>query len=398
MEKKRYFYVLLIFFLFLSVTNVIPVHTYGNNPNDPRLYEQWGWLKIYCDVTYANKYRGLNTTIVAVIDTGIDLDHPDLQANIYVNTIELYGVNGLDDDGNGYIDDIHGWNFVDNNNDTSDHDRHGSHCAGIIAADDNTIGVCGVAPDVKILPVKVIEVESGNMNVLAEAINYSRIMGAKVISMSIGTDDVSFPGKIAINNAINLAYAAGIVLVAAAGNDAIHDVSYPASHSNVIAVSATTKSNDLAEYSNWGPEIELTAPGGDSSGIILSTDNKSGYIYLGGTSMACPFVSGVAALLFQWNNSLTPTEVRNRLNSTATDLGTPGDDEYFGAGLVSAAAALGLPESHVYNPIIDWILINLWWMILIGLGFILLIVFSRRKAPSSSSGSTYYPDSPPEYY
>jgi subtilisin family serine protease len=397
MEKRRYLYISLIFFLFIFVINVIPVHAYGDNPNDRRLNEQWGWLKIYCDVAYANDYRGLNTTLVAVIDTGIDLDHPDLQENIYVNQVELYGTNGVDDDGNGYVDDIHGWNFVDDNNDTSDHDRHGSHCAGIIAAVSNTEGICGAAPDVKILPVKVIETESGNMNVLADAINYSRAMGADVISMSIGTDDVAFPGKAAINLAIALAYADGVVLVAAAGNDAVHDVSYPAANANVIAVSATTKSNELAFYSNWGPEIEIAAPGGDQNGAILSCDNESGYISLGGTSMACPFVAAVAALLLQWNVTLTPTEVRDRLTSTATDLGTAGDDEEFGAGLLNAAAALGLPESHVYSPILDWILINLWWMILIGVGFILLIALGRRKGPSKSK-STYYPDTVPEYY
>ena len=163
MGKKRYFSFFLITCLVFTVTTILPTNNYAylNNPSDKYLMQQWGWLNIYCDVTYVNGYRGNTSTIVAVIDTGIDLDHPDLQENIYTNPGEI--PNGADTDGNGYIDDIHGWNFVlgQDNNNTEDNDGHGTHCSGIIAGIDNTIGVCGVAPDVKILPVKVIETKTG---------------------------------------------------------------------------------------------------------------------------------------------------------------------------------------------------------------------------------------------
>lgn len=356
---------------------------------------QWGWLKIYADVAYANGYRGNNTTIVAVIDTGIDLDHPDLQDNIYTNPLEIS--DGTDTDGNGYIDDIHGWNFVGDINDTSDHDGHGSHCAGIIAAIDNTIGICGVAPDVQILPIKVIETESGDMNVLAEAINYSRMMGADIISMSFGTDDDDFIGKQQINNAIKIAYESGIVLVAAAGNDGKNDVSYPAANPNVIAVAATTKSDERAFYSNYGVEIEIAAPGGDASGAIISTYNESNYIQLAGTSMATPHVSGVVALLIQWNNTLTPEEIRAIINTNAIDLGSIGWDQEFGYGLINIAACLGLPANHTYSSVVDWFYRNFWWIFIVGVSIICLTIISimRRK---SKSGNTYYPNTTSDYY
>lgn len=373
MIKKRIFHIFSIITLILMVTAVLPpIHAYGNNPDDPKVSDQWGWYNIYTDVAYANGYRGDNTTIVAVIDTGIDLNHPDLAANIFTNPYEV--PNGLDDDFNGYIDDIHGWNFVADSNDTSDHDGHGSHCAGIIAGVDNTIGIIGVAPNVKILPVKVIETESGDMGVLAEAINYSRMMGAKIISMSIGTDDVAFPGKTQINIAINIAYASGVVLVAAAGNDGVNDVSYPAAHTNVIAVAATTKSNGHASYSNTGPEIEISAPGGDASAAIISTYNDSNYRYAAGTSMACPHVSGVIALILQWNNTLTPAEIRTLIHTNAIDLGTPGWDSTFGYGLINVAGCLGLPQEHTYDPILGWILNNIWWMLLTIFAVIVIII------------------------
>jgi len=367
---------------------------YGSNPNDPLVIDQWGWYNIYADTAYSNGYRGNTTTIVAVIDTGIDLDHPDLIANIYTNSVEAAGVDGVDDDSNGYVDDIHGWNFVDNDNDTSDHDGHGSHCSGIIAADNNGIGVVGIAPDVKILPIKVIESDSGNMDVLDEAIHYAITMGADVISMSIGTDAAGpFPE---INANLTAAYAAGIVLVAAAGNEYPDPVIYPARHSAVIAVAAVTKSNEHASYSNYGSEIEIAAPGGYFNGII-STYNESNYVNSIGTSMATPHVAGVVALMLQKNSSMTPDEIRQKINDTAIDLGTAGWDSLTGEGLINVAGCLDLPMTHSYNPIVGWIFANIWWIAPLILGFVLLIIYYALRKPKQVK-ATYYPSSTPDYY
>jgi len=390
MSKKWNIRILLVICSLVICSFFPSALAYLNNPYDEYLMQQWGWLRIYADVAYANNYRGDNATIVAIIDTGIDLDHPDLQANIYTNPGEISGIPGVDDDGNGYIDDIHGWNFVNNSNDVADHDGHGTHVSGIIAAIDNSIDICGVAPHVKILPIKVIELESGDLSVLPSAIYYAMNMGAKIISMSIGTNGfIAPPLKFKIDNAIKDAYGNGTVLVAAAGNDASNQVSYPASNSKVIAVAATGKSNQWATYSNYGSEIDIAAPGGDSSGGIISTYIDNYYASLAGTSMACPHVSGAIALMLQWNSTLTPAEVWARLNETAIDLGTPGRDDYFGAGLVNVAGILGLPMVHTYNPTLDWFLRNIWWIGLIGIAVILLIIFSAlKKTPQGSSSST----------
>ncbi|HUX98258.1 MAG TPA: S8 family serine peptidase [Candidatus Deferrimicrobium sp.] len=400
MIKKKPLSILLILCLFFVSSSLLPsIFAYAANPTDPKLMDQWGWLNIYADVCYSNGYRGDSSILVAVIDTGIDLTHPDLQGNIYTNPGEI--CNGIDDgDPNLMIDDIHGWNFVDNNNDTSDHDGHGSHCAGIIAAISNDIGVCGVAPEVQILPIKVIETRTGNLDVLDNAIAYAILMGADIISMSIGADPDGIAPvlKAQINAQIAIAYALGIILVAAAGNDEANKVSYPASNPNVIAVAATTKSNGHAYYSNWGPEIEIAAPGGDQNGAITSTYNESNYAILGGTSMACPHVSGVVALMMQWNSSFTPDDIRAKIADTAIDLGTLGTDQYFGAGLINAAGCLDLPMKHTYNPIVDWFLSNIWWIGLIGIGVILLIVYKATQKGSRAGPSISYSSSSPEYY
>jgi len=391
MSKKFSTPILLIICTLFITSAFLPASLgYLNNPSDEFLMQQWGWLHIYTDVAYSNNYRGNPSTLVAVIDTGIDLDHPDLQANIYTNPSEIPG-DGLDNDLNGYIDDIHGWNFVSDTNNTDDNDGHGTHVSGIIAAINNAIGICGIAPNVKILPIKVIEIDSGDLALLTKAINYAVAMGADIISMSIGTDS---PGsdEIPIDLAISTAYLAGVVLVAAAGNDGTTTVSYPARNSLVIAVAATTSSDQHASYSNTGTAVDIAAPGGDSSRAIISTYINGSYRSMAGTSMACPHVSGAIALMLQWNSTLIhrPADVRARLIETAIDLGTPGVDNEFGAGLVNIAGILNLPMEHVYNPTLDWIIRNIWWIGLIGVVVILLVIYAAlKKKPQGSSEPSF---------
>lgn len=399
MVKKRLLCIFSLFSVLLTVSSFLPIaFAAGNNPTDPYLLDQWGWYNIYADVPYYYGFRGNSSIIVAVIDTGIDLDHPDLIDNIYTNPNDPLG--GGDDDGNGYIDDINGWNFVDNNNDASDHDGHGSHCSGIIAGNDNTIGVCGVAPDVKILPIKVIETKSGSLGTLAEAIEYAIMMNASVISMSIGSTGGAAPP--AVEAAINNAYNNGCVLVAAAGNEYPTDpVLYPASNSQVIAVAAVTSANAWSSYSCVGPEVEIAAPGGDSpyGGFIISTYNVSNYVYSIGTSMAAPHVSGVVALMLHQNMSLSPDEIRLTINQTAIPLGLPATQ--VGEGLINAAGCLGFPLVHMYDPMLDWLNRNLWWIVLIGLTVVILILIKvarkpKKVEPTYTTTSTEY--DVPEYY
>ena len=248
---------------------------------------------------------------VCVVDTGIDRDHKDLQANI-----------------------AGGKNFVQKGRKASpnkwdDDNGHGTHVAGTIAALDNTFGVVGVSSGASLLGVKVLDRSgSGKLSDVIAGIEYCVNQNADVISMSLGTSsDVT-----AMSDAVNLAYANGVLIVAAAGNDYSSPVSYPAAYDSVIAVSATTNSDTLASFSNIGSEVELAAPGVN----ILSTWNDGSYNTISGTSMATPHVSGVAALAIEANPHLSNEEIRSLLQITADDLGVTGRDSYFGYGLVDA--------------------------------------------------------------
>ncbi|HLC22165.1 MAG TPA: S8 family peptidase [Candidatus Nanoarchaeia archaeon] len=275
--------------------------------SQPAQSTPWGIDRIDADVAPGN---GLGVT-VCVVDTGIDQDHPDLQANI---------VGGKNFVAKGVTVDPNKWD---------DDNGHGTHVAGTVAAVDNTIGVIGVAPQASLLAAKVLDrTGSGYLSGVIAGIDYCVSSGADVISMSLGTSsDVQ-----AMHDAVDAAYAQGVLLVAAAGNDYGGAVSYPAAYSSVIAVSATDSTDALASFSSVGPEVELAAPGVS----VLSTWKGGGYNTISGTSMATPHVSGVAALAIEANPTLTNVEIRALLQSTADDLGAVGRDTSFGYGLVDA--------------------------------------------------------------
>ena len=276
-------------------------------PSQPAQKLPWGVDRVDADL--ANN-TGAGVT-VCVVDTGIDKDHPDLQANI---------VGGRNFVAKGATVDPTKWD---------DDNGHGTHVAGTIAAVDNTIGVVGVAPSASLLAAKVLNRQgSGYLSDVIAGVDYCVQNGAKVVSMSLGSNsDVQ-----AFHDAVDAANANGVLLVAAAGNDYGGTVSYPAAYDSVVAVSATDSADNLASFSNVGPQVELAAPGVS----ILSTYKGGGYTTLSGTSMATPHVSGVAALAWEANPLLTNAEVRTLLQSTADDLGAVGKDDYFGHGLVDA--------------------------------------------------------------
>ncbi len=241
--------------------------------------------------------------VVAVIDTGVDYTHPDLKNNIWTNWMELDGVEGVDDDGNGYVDDVYGWNFVSENNNVQDDHGHGTHVAGIIAMADNGVGGVGIAYGAKVMAIKAGQASGTfSSSAIARAVMYAQACGADIINMSFG----GYSESTIVENTLRAAYT-DCLLVAAAGNDGIWTLPtpmganmYPAAYSYVLGVMATDDSGArLADFSNFdliptlGGEYELAAPGTS----IYSTLPGDRYARWSGTSMAAPVVSGAAAVL-----------------------------------------------------------------------------------------------------
>jgi subtilisin family serine protease len=291
-------------------------------PNDPRLGEMWGLINtgqsggtadadIDAELAWGVS-TGSSDVIVADIDTGIDYNHPDLAANVWTNPGEIPG-NGIDDDGNGYVDDVHGYDFVNNDGDPFDDHGHGTHTAGTIGAvGDNGIGVVGVNWHVKIMSCKFLDAGgSGSTANAVLAVDYATNMGAALSSNSWGGGGFSQT----LYDAIARANAHNIAFVAAAGNGSANtDVSpnYPSGYDlpNIIAVAATDRNDQLASFSNWGPTtVDLAAPGVD----ILSTLPGNSYGLLSGTSMATPHVAGTCALIKAVNPNIPVGQMKSVL-------------------------------------------------------------------------------------
>jgi subtilisin family serine protease len=281
----------------------------------------WGVAKINATQVWTNNNKGTGIK-VAILDTGIQYDHPDLKANI------KGGVN------------FAGWTRDNNTNPKywTDKNGHGTHVAGIVAAVDNEIGVVGVAPEAHLYAVKVLnDAGSGYYSDIVQGIEWSIKNEMQIISMSLGgTSDSQ-----ALRDACDKAKEAGIVLIAAAGNSGDGDpetdnVLYPAKYDSVIAVAATDSSDIVPSWSSDGNSVDVAAPGVS----ILSTYKGSSYATMSGTSMAAPHVTGTVALMLEANSTLTPYDVQAKLQSTAWDIMQPDYDVFSGYGRIDAEQAV----------------------------------------------------------
>jgi subtilisin len=266
----------------------------------------WGIDRVDADVVHSNGETG-NGADVAILDTGIDKDHPDLQANLG---------NGKDFTGKGTWDDGNG---------------HGTHCAGIADAVDNTEGVVGVSTEATLHAGKVLSDDgSGSFSDVAAGIEWTANQGYDVASLSLGASS----GTSTLKDAVDYAYNNGVLVVSSAGNSGPCSdcVGYPAAYNNAMAISSTDSDDSLSSFSSTGPEIELAAPGGD----IYSTYNDGGYTSLSGTSMSCPHVSGAGGQLMA--NGQSNTEARSTLQNTAEDIDLGSNEQ--GYGLLDVEAAV----------------------------------------------------------
>ena len=351
--------------------------------DDPRLGEQWHYHNVgqvspwlpEADINLFEAWNyetGSSDVVVAVLDKGVQVDHEDLAANMWVNEAELNGTPGVDDDNNGYVDDIYGYDFVNDSwgfgGSTISAEDHGTHVAGTIAAvNNNGIGVCGVAggngtePGVRIMSLRIIG-RGGDF--IPDAITYAADNGASIAqnSWTLGTDD-SAPEVQSIREAFEYfaeyagidvdgkqvgPMAGGLVVVAASNNNQSRE-EYPAAWDVAVAVSSFAPDLKKAAYSNYGDWVDIAAPGGDinyagQESMILSTASNNGYQWLQGTSMAAPHVSGVAALILSKfkGEGYTAHDLKSRLLASVHDI-DPYNPNYagmLGVGYVDAALAL----------------------------------------------------------
>ncbi len=347
-------------------------------PNDPYYSSAGSWGQSYDDLWGIKKIQSSTAwdiaqgegVTVAVIDSGVEYNHEDLASNILINNKEIPN-NGIDDDGNGYVDDVRGWDFsgdgsysIVEDKDPMDTNGHGTHVSGTIAAiGNNGIGVIGVAPKAKIMPVKIFP--NSRDDVASKGIKYAVDNGAKILSCSWGRTGFSKT----ISDAFNYAYSKGVISVVAAGNeneDSLNNV--PACLSSVITVASSDHNDVRSDFSNFGPKTDIAAPGGDSliddatksyrnilslraAGLDAYGDGVcivgTKYYRARGTSMAAPHVSGLAALILSKKNTLKNEEVRQIIRQTADDIDIAGWDLNTGYGRINAYKALDMVNKNI---------------------------------------------------
>ena len=360
-------------------------HLSGFIPQDSYYLEQWYLEKIDAPTAWDVGGYGLDTIVVAVIDTGVDISHPDLSENIWLNSEEA--LNNKDDDGNGYIDDLNGWDFIENSPDpkpkiegqySEEAIHHGTLIAGIIAAQgNNKEGIIGVSPKVKIMPLRVLNSQGdGSTSDVIKAINYAVDKGAKVINLSfVG------PGKsVFLEEAIKSAWDKGVVVVAAAGNEEgssggrnlnfrpVYPICYDADSSEnfIIGVGATDKLDKKADFSDYGYKcVDISAPGVGFFGTLFYDEANQKFQkryggYWAGTSLATPIISGTAALVFSQNPLFKPEDVRDIILDTADniDILNPEFIGQIGKGRVNVGRAVVYSRTVIAERSVSYYLVT----------------------------------------
>jgi subtilisin family serine protease len=356
-------------------------------PDDPYLYTTGSWGQGYSDLWAIQRIgapaawdtaTGLGV-VVAVVDTGLDYAHVDIASSVWTNEAEANGAPGVDDDANGYVDDVRGWDFAYGNADVLDRNGRGTSIAGVIAATgDNAAGVVGVAYQSRIMPVKALaDYGSGYLGNVANAIVYAARNGADVINNSYGCRYCKSP---LVTDAVALARSLGCVVTTGAGNDgADAKYQFPGNLADMITVASTGQDDGRSSFSNFGHLVDVAAPGGGPgsgaalydiltlraaatgyAGYVVGTD----YIRTAGTSLAAAHVSGTAALLLSANPGLSVAQVESIIRHTAADqvgdplVDLPGFDPGYGWGRLDAAAAVARafdppPDPPVFEVIAD---------------------------------------------
>lgn len=323
----------------------VPLDRMFLTPNDPSYSSQWGLANINAPAAW-NYFSTGSNVVVAIVDDAIERTHSDLSPNLWVNSAEIPG-NNIDDDNNGYIDDINGYDVGSNDNNpnppSSSYD-HGTHVAGIVSArSNNGTGVASIGFSCKLMCVKsttaVGQVTNGY-----DGIIYAAVSGADIINMSWGGPGSSTTAQ----NVVNYAVGEGCILIAAAGNDNVNTQFYPAAYNNVVSVAATTSSNTKASFSNYGAWIDISAPGNN----IYSTTVGNTYGNKSGTSMASPMVAGLAGLMKSLNPNMPNSDLINCLISTTVNINAqnPSYIGQLGSGRIDAAAAMACVSTSLNNP------------------------------------------------
>ena len=347
-----------------------PFAALARTPNDPAYNQQWYLDTIHAPAAWDTQ-TGSKNVVVAVLDTGVDITHPDIASNIWVNPHEIPD-NNKDDDSNGYIDDVNGWDFVEDNNHVTPDDSgnriatsHGTLIAGTIAAEGNNgEGITGINWHASIMSVRMLDVDgTANSAIAADAVDYAVANGADIINLSFA----GLNADTVLRTAISRAYAAGVVVVAAMGNDSQDtDVVsvYPAclgttDHDWVIGVASSAEGDIASDFSNYGRNCtDITAPGENIYGLMYH-NSATGYnlLYDGGwngTSMASPVIAGAAALLLSAFPDLTPDQVRNSLKLGVDPLHLTLDQRgKYGSGRVNLAQALAIAAQFSNNSGLD---------------------------------------------
>lgn len=371
--------------LFCLALAIEEIRVQERMPNDPYLYSKGSWGQDYQDqwghwkigLTPMGMGRSAwdietgerNPVVVAFIDSGLDYIHPEIsRKNVWINEKEVPG-NGVDDDKNGFVDDVIGWNFIDGDNNVWDSDGHGTFTAGVVAAvTHNGEGIAGINRGVKIMPVRALNFQGrGSASHMVGAVIYAVNNGARVINISI--EQLEAARSVALQRTVDYAQKKGVVVIVAAGNQGRDTATVtPSALEHAITVAATDAQDKRMGFSNWGKYIRLSAPGEEilslrarRTDFLLMAGSKhykaanaflgrdARYYHATGTSFSAPFVTGVASLLLAKNSSLNPAQVERMLLMSADDVEAPGWDHLTGYGRLNARKALEAdPDYFLY--------------------------------------------------